>query len=715
METIEPFSLENISISWNIYHNFENPPDETNFEGNFNIEVFPAESKKCDENASAIHEIKNPFPDLKFENRDQNYSVSIPSHRLLTVSLEEEKIIFTFMPHGITPIEGFPIEKRISWGKCTIKGDTDKISKILKNIIQILFVNQEIPRIRCESCKGLKMLIGDNDSDPNTEFFDHQLICYDCLQGAISFFKELNLQIEHFEKENNINQSRETLFQLIDGGIELANRLDNEKLHSEFLYFQALLMSKDEDPKQIEDSIELLERIIMFSSSWNYNKLNEKSEKLRTTILENNPAIQSSEKEITLDNQEVIEDVDNSVQIGIKFLQDAKEYEQKENYQEAIDCINRASTHLVESGVWSDDDFQKAKQEIARLTNLIKEVVPEPVEEVVPEPVAEVVPEPVAEVVPEPVEEVVPEPVEEVAPEPVEEVAPEPVEEVAPEPVEEVVPEPVEEVAPEPVAEVVPEPVAEVVPEPVAEVIPEPVAEVVPEPVAEVVPEPVAEVVPEPVAEVVPEPVEVEPKHESIEEIMKKIKKTNVKHLTLEPVKAPKPIKIIDNSIQDEEVLESKKISSIFHTESAEEKIEEKIKKLIEQQDSESKKVSIKSPISSKKSTVSINDQVSAEVIKNNPSMMADKTQETSEKSNVGYNLFGVPNPVVKKTATSTKSQKEEGRPNLKEASPVQKSSPLKRRNRRISSVKRAKSKIKICPMCGKLSCVCGYMDKVKR
>ena len=29
METIEPLSIENISISWNIYHNFENPPDET--------------------------------------------------------------------------------------------------------------------------------------------------------------------------------------------------------------------------------------------------------------------------------------------------------------------------------------------------------------------------------------------------------------------------------------------------------------------------------------------------------------------------------------------------------------------------------------------------------------------------------------------------------------------------------------------------------------
>ena len=112
METIEHFSLENISISWNIYHNFETPAEETKFEGIFDIEVFPAESKKCEENASAIHEIKNPFPDLKFINKEEKYSVTIPGHRLLTVSLEEN-INFTFMPHGIKPIEGFLTEKHI--------------------------------------------------------------------------------------------------------------------------------------------------------------------------------------------------------------------------------------------------------------------------------------------------------------------------------------------------------------------------------------------------------------------------------------------------------------------------------------------------------------------------------------------------------------------------------------------------------------------------
>ncbi len=652
METIEPLSLENILISWNIYHNFESPPDESKIEGNFNIDVFPAESKECEENASAINELKNPFPDLKFVNKDQNYSVTIPSHRLLTVTLEEEKVVFTFMPHGIKPIEGFPTENHISWGRCSINGDSDQNSKILKILIQILFINQKTPRSRCESCKGLKMLIGDSDSDFDSELYDHQLICYDCLQGSISFFKELTVQIEEFEKENNLDKSRETLFQLIDGGIDLADRLNNEKLHSEFLYFQALLLSKAEDLKAIQESLDLLERIIMFSSSWNYSKLREKSEKLKSKILENKNVIQSIEEEVILENQEPIKDIDNFVQIGIKYLQKAKNFEQQGKYQEAIYCIRKASKPLVDNGVWTDEDFQKGQQEIVRLTNLIKNVEPEPDDGVVPEPIKEVVPVPVEEVMPVPVEEVMPEPVEEVVPVPIQ-VPPKPVEAVSPEPIEE------------------------------------------------------------------------DPIIGSIEEIMKKIKKSNVLNLTLKPVIPPKPIKIVDNSIQDEENLESKEIPSIFPVETAEGKLEDEIRNIIEQQSSKDKKNSFEPTILSEESSVSINDQNSAEIIKPkeiseekieiNPSIEEEKIEKAPKKLNRGYNLFGVPNRISNNKAPSIKIQDSEKQPSLKGTPVIRKSSKPKRLNRRRTFAKRTKPKIEICPMCGKLSCVCGYMDKVKK
>ncbi|MHA1767449.1 MAG: hypothetical protein ACTSVK_14455, partial [Promethearchaeota archaeon] len=300
MEIIEPISLDNLSIIWNLYHNFENPPEETKLEGKFNIEFLPAVSKTFNENASGITGLKNPFPDIKFESLDQNFTVIIPSYRLLTVSLEEEKVVFTFMPHGIMPIQGFPIEKHISWGKCTIDSDYEDKSIILKNFIQILFINQEIPRPRCESCKGMKMF-WENQSDSNSDLFDHQLICSDCLRRAISFFDELNNQIEEYEKDKQSGPSREILFKLIDGGIDLANRLNSEKLNSEFLFFQAKLMSKDKDSQIIKDTIDLLDEIIMFSSSWNYNKLKEKSEKLRSEILENNPSIVSPAEEILVE------------------------------------------------------------------------------------------------------------------------------------------------------------------------------------------------------------------------------------------------------------------------------------------------------------------------------------------------------------------------------------------------------------------------------
>ena len=47
------------------------------------------------------------------------------------------------------------------------------------------------------------MLIGDSDFDLDSELFDHQLICYDCLQGAISFFKQVSIKIDSIEKNVN--------------------------------------------------------------------------------------------------------------------------------------------------------------------------------------------------------------------------------------------------------------------------------------------------------------------------------------------------------------------------------------------------------------------------------------------------------------------------------------------------------------------------------
>ncbi|QEE17441.1 hypothetical protein DSAG12_03278 [Promethearchaeum syntrophicum] len=741
METIEPLLLENISISWNLYHNFENPPDETKIEGKFNIGVFPAESIKFEENASAIFEIKNPFPDIKFENKQKNYSVTLPSHRILTASLEEEKVVFTFMPHGIKSLEGFPTNKPISWGKCTIIGDTDIKSKILKILIQILFVNQEFPRSRCDSCKGLKMLVGDSVSEHDAELFDHQLICYDCLQGAESFFINLSSKITELETENSINLPREQLFQLIEGGIELADSLNNEKLHSEFLYFQALLKSKDENPQMVQESLELLEEIVIFSSSWKYNKLQEKSEKLKSKIQTKISAIKP-DKEVTIkDKKEPHEKADDPVQVGIKLLQKAKLFEQQGKYQESVYCIKRASKPLVDSGVWSAADFEKAKQEIFRLTNLIEivplepdedeeskpidEGVPAPVEEEVPTPFEEEFPASVEEIAPTPVEEEVPAPVEEIAPTPVEEEVPAPVEEEVPAPIEEEVPAPIEEEVPAPIEEEVPAPVEEIAPAPIEEGVPAPIEEGVPAPVEEEVPTPFEEV-PAPVEEVVPETSEEEPISGSIEDIMKKIKKSNIQNLTLKPVKAPTPIKTFENSLQDDEFEGSKDIPSLLQEETGHKKLENDIKNLIEQQSSEDNKFTIKPVISSEESPISKTDTNSNEILTSKgikeekieikPIKVAEKIVDPPNKSAMSYNMFGVPNRGSNNKSQPTIVKDSEKQPSSQGSAVSQKTSiPKRRTRRRLSQASGTKTKVKICPMCAKLKCTCGYMDKVKK
>jgi len=226
------------------------------------------------------------------------------------------------------------------------------------------------------------------------------------------------------------------------------------------------------------------------------------------------------------------------------------------------------------------------------------------------------------------------------------------------------------------------------------------------------VPDPI-QVPPKPVEVVAPELVENETITGSIEDIMKKIKKTNVLNLTLKPVKAPKPIKISDISVQDEEPLEIEELSPDKNTEK---KLENDIKNLIEQQSSTDKKVTIEPTISSEESPVSINNSDSVETMKSEeiieanieiePSKIIEKTVKTPKKPINGYNMFGVPNIVPNKTTPSNE---------IKDTPLVQKTSQPKRRLRRRTSVKRTKTKIEICPMCAKLKCVCGYMDKVKK
>ena len=88
---------------------------------------------------------------------------------------------------------------------------------------------------------------------------------------------------------------------------------------------------------------------------------------------------------------------------------------------------------------------------------------------------------------------------------------------------------------------------------------------------------------------------------------------------------------------------------------------------------------------------------------------------KSPKKPSMGYNMFGVPNRVSNNAALSNEHRETEAQPRSSDISPVQKKSIPKSRIRRRTSVKRTKTKIEICPMCGKLSCTCGYMARIKK
>ncbi|MHA1920219.1 MAG: hypothetical protein ACTSWX_10780, partial [Promethearchaeota archaeon] len=264
-------------------------------------------------------------------------------------------------------------------------------------------------------------------------------------------------------------------------------------------------------------------------------------------------------------------------------------------------------------------------------------------------------------------------------------------------------------------------PVEEEVSAPVEEEVPIPVEEEVPIPVEEEVPIPVEEEVSVPVKSDVSLHVE-EETSDSIEDIMKAIKKTTIANLTLKPVKTPEPIKNFDISDQKEEILES---ADMISEENAGKKLENEIKNIIEQQTSEDKIVKTKPIEKFEEHSIPLKEQVPPEdeVPKEISPIKSDNKQkniekdliENSKKKNMGYNFFGVPNRVMNNETPKKGIESPQEIPQIQKKINVQKSSLSRRRRRNSTLAKRTKTKVEICPMCGKLNCICGYMQRVKK
>ncbi|MHA1745475.1 MAG: hypothetical protein ACTSWW_05720 [Promethearchaeota archaeon] len=373
--------IAEIPITWEIHHLFDSNLEPTIIDGIYRFQFLPDQQpNKLEENPADIHTIENPFPVLqityippKDDPSGNPYHVKIPSYRISSANLIQNDIHITFQSHRNHPITGFPTDLPPVWGKAEIKGTEAQNAEILKILIEILYIANEIPRPECESCQSLLMIQAREPHETSEIIGEDEFICLDCLQGALTFYSSLEKQMVSMEKSGTITGSEMDLLELIEGGISLANNLGNEKLRFEFLLFRAFTLCRLTDPEDLKESTQLLEDIIQFASNWGYVGLEGHAQQLLNNFSTATPKI--------LEEGQAQETNEMLVAEGITLLQQAKELEDLGDYQTAIDNIYEAATPLVENGLWGENELIVAQQEVARLNGLIKGIIPDPIPE----------------------------------------------------------------------------------------------------------------------------------------------------------------------------------------------------------------------------------------------------------------------------------------------------------------------------------------------
>jgi hypothetical protein len=378
-EFLQPFdniSIDDIAVVFMIYHNYEQPPENTHLEGKFSLKTENSSPLiALEDNPSSTKFLKSPFPNLIFTNLDDNSIIMLPFRRILSISENNGDVAIRFMQHGSNPVTGFSMEKKVAWGDISFHIDNESQLAQIQNLHSKFVINKTLPRPRCEICQGvlvLKSTSGESNEMKGDRIINEpDMICQDCLKGAFLFFNGLKSKMAEMAQSKLLSQSADILFQLIEGGLNLSDNLNDEQFKLEYHLLKAFILIEIQTEESIEEATPLLEEILMFATSWNLEKMKKKATNLLNSI---SPTKKTSKEELEGAEdrlEEIKEDKEQEkndlTTNAIESLQAAKICENEGKFQEAIDLIYKAAGPLVESGIWGEEELIVAQGEVARL------------------------------------------------------------------------------------------------------------------------------------------------------------------------------------------------------------------------------------------------------------------------------------------------------------------------------------------------------------
>ncbi|RLI63217.1 MAG: hypothetical protein DRO88_10465 [Promethearchaeia archaeon] len=247
---------------------------------------------------TGITEIYHFLPKIHVSCRDiesgQEFQVTIPGYRILNLTLDDENVLLSFMPHGFKKLKGFPVDFPVAWGQLILVGITqDSTGKILlENLEKILYqppgksTENGKKWNRCKTCQGILQLRPlSSQSSFSTEVSDDNFICSDCLAATINYYENLESKIIEQEQEKTIKENTEILLDIIEGGINMARNLAEDRLLHEFFMFRAFVMGKSENPQIIEEAKELTDIVVDFAEATNFPSLARNGVQLRKNLV----------------------------------------------------------------------------------------------------------------------------------------------------------------------------------------------------------------------------------------------------------------------------------------------------------------------------------------------------------------------------------------------------------------------------------------------
>ncbi|WP_457559494.1 hypothetical protein [Candidatus Harpocratesius sp.] len=418
----EQRQFSNLTVRWILYSSFGEDPQKIVIDSICDL-IFDRSSsvERIDSEFCGITEIYHFLPQLRWKcsnsDGDQIINVSIPGHRLLNISIDDDNILISFMPHGIRKITGFPVKFPVAWGQFILVGITGttvgkELIQLLKKILYLqesesvnhhesisidqssskeqslskdqnnnstIDINNLKPRARCSSCEGILLLRPlSQKKDPKDPISNRNFICTDCLMAASKYYEELEDQIIEQEQKGKIKNNIETLLDIIDGGITLARNLQDERLMHEFFMFRAFVLVKSDDPDILEEAQDLVEIVSDFAEANEYSKLGRNAIQLRKNIIKKKSKlsdskiekIESIETKITVESRKKITD-DSEAKITNKINSKIPSLVQNELAKESINKVSTQNSNDLEFVMPDDIELDEDAMALGEALNYV--------------------------------------------------------------------------------------------------------------------------------------------------------------------------------------------------------------------------------------------------------------------------------------------------------------------------------------------------------